>query len=222
MKKYGMFFPLLFLVVTSLAAPGSVNAGDPAESISFKWAFIYKESPAAEEKVIDFSGTPRIKSGGQLRIYLDRAENTYLYLFLEDSGKDVALLYPESPDQYGTKAPPRPGPAFIPGAAEWFDIDDSTGPEKFYLLASSTRLTRLEELTSNALAQEGNPELRAQVLEEIKNIRKAHSTLASGAEKGVPIAGTIRTRDLSSQIGGIATQVEAETFYGKTLRLEHE
>ena len=49
-----------------------------------------------------------------------------------------------------------------------------------------------------------------------------HSDLATMTERGVAIAGAMNTRGPLDEIDGIATEVVAEEFYGKSLRLRHE
>ena len=49
-----------------------------------------------------------------------------------------------------------------------------------------------------------------------------HSDLATVTERGVAIAGAMNTRGPLDEIDGMATEVVAEEFYGKSLRLRHE
>jgi hypothetical protein len=95
------------------------------------------------------------------------------------------------------------------------------GQEKLYLLASPARLTGLEKLTATFLENPDNTNHRADVIKELKLLRRRHSSLAQKTETSVPVAGTIRSR--GARTGSFeATQVNADGFYSRILRLNHE
>ena len=195
-----------------------------AAEMLFRWAFI-KHHDQAPDQVLDFSKPPLVKSGDELRIFLEPLSNAYIYLYLYDSGKKLSLIFPAdfavfASDDYSGHA------KYIPQRGNWFTVEDPTGTERFYLLASERRLDSLEQLTRDYYA-DVNAGSKAALLTEIKSLRKKHSHLTAEAETGVSIAGTIKSfRGIASNTpvdGRIeAIEVRARHFYGKTIRLKHE
>ena len=189
-------------------------------ALALKWAFIGVEK-SGQKRVIDFATTPSVRAGDRLQVYIEALGSAYVYLFLYDSNKDLALLYPQSP-----RAPALPagegGALMLPAEEEWFAFDEARGEEQFYLLASAKRLSRLEDLTAAWLKNAKSAEAKARVLDEIKALRRQSSGLAAAVEKGVPMAGTFQSRALRPEIIGDATLVEAKGFYARTLRFAHE
>ncbi|MCX7038232.1 MAG: DUF4384 domain-containing protein [Spirochaetes bacterium] len=189
-------------------------------TLTLKWALIGLEK-GGTKRVIDFSATPSVRAGDRLQVYIEALTSAYVYLFLYDSNKDLTLLYPEAP-----RAPALPGGEgggrLLPGEEEWFAFDEARGEEQFYLLASTKRLARLEDLTAAWVKNTKSAEAKARVLDEIKAQRRLHSGLTAAVEKGVPMAGTFQSRALKPDIIGEATLVEAKGFYIRTLRFAHE
>jgi hypothetical protein len=207
------------LVLVLLSAAGNACAqGTDSGTVSLRWAFIRQEK-GGKGRVVEFSPPPVVRAGDQLQVYLEPLSRIHLYLYLFDSSRDLALLYPPAP-----KAAPAPAgeQLLLPGEGRWFTIDERTGEEQFFLLASVARLPRLEDLTAALLRKPGDPEAKARVLDEIKDLRRRHSAVTGTVEKAVPMAGTFQTRALDGSIIGSATEVEAAVFYARTLRLKHE
>lgn len=114
----------------------------------------------------------------------------------------------------------------IPKGDEWFFLDDESGTEKFYLIASNKRLEKLEELTttyleyfySNTTPDTKLKEARQKVIEEIKTVR-----LVEGQEKVKEdiVLVACDFRGMGDQYEFNAVEVEVDGFYAKTIRIEH-
>jgi len=215
-----VFLLLLALLLAGIPLPRGLSQGGADSQIAFRWAFIH-QSPNSENEVIDFAERPTVNSGDKLQIYLRPESEVYLYLFLYDTHKDLYLLFPESPDYY-TSTKLEEGDIYIPGKFDWFEWDDSRGTERIYLLASSERLTDIEEKTKRYMNSNQDAKLKSQLYDAIVEMLKEKSNLTTPTEKPVAIAGTIRTRGSGTDMAGNAILVEAESFYSKTLRLRHE
>ena len=216
---------IFLLIVFFLLRVGSLGA-DSAGELVFDWAFV-KRGLDGEAGSIDFSRRVRISSNDLFKIYIQPLRGAYIYLYLYDVQKELYLLFPErfedfdDRDYLGQKY-------YLPDGDAWFSLDDSRGVEKFYLLASVERLTRLEALTEeytllydNRKGSSGETNTaRQRVLDEIVSIRKQHSQFVITAEKPVPIAGGVRGQN--ADLEKLATRINAEGFYTKTLRLEHK
>ncbi len=213
-----LFFVMLLLAATPLK--NGCSQGDTAGQIAFRWAFVH-HSPDSKKEIIDFAKRPEVSSGDKLQVYLRPESEVYLYLFLYDTHRDLYLLFPDSPDYYQSTRLEEEE-IYIPGKYDWFEWDDSKGTERFYLLASSKRLTDLEEKTERYVSSNQDRKLKSQLYDAIALLRKKRSNLTAPSEKPVAIAGTIKTRGAGSALAGKAILVEAESFYAKTLRLKHE
>jgi hypothetical protein len=152
---------------------GTVSGGEP---LSFSWAFFLK-SGDEQVKSLNFATPEAVEGGNLLRIFLELDENAYVYLYLLDSRNDLYLVFPPSGSFYNGDFPTG-YKAYIPSGQEWFVLDNSTGTERFYLLASPERLKKLEGLTDRFMVT-GDSDLREQLLrqitEDIKNFSAASS-----------------------------------------------
>ena len=202
--------------------PVFVAADDQDDTIlsSFRWAFIYQKNNGDAE-VLDLSKKVILFCGDRLKIFIEPIKNVFIYIYLYDSQNQLYVLFPESFKDFDKNY--RSGESyFVPGGEDWFILDDTVGVETFYLLASDKRLTDLEKITMNYLnaSKKKREMLKANVLSEIKADKRSFSQFKTVAEKPVPIAGSVRGID--DNIEQYAYQVETQTFYGKTIRLEHK
>jgi hypothetical protein len=212
------------LVWMMLLVPGISSFTEPVQ-LQFNWAFV-KRAPNGSVQPIDFSERVNIAQGDLFKINIQPVKDAFLYLFLHDASGDLQLLFPDRFEQFESRSY-KGKQFFIPVGENWFTLDSAKGTERFYLLASSKRLSSLESLTiayqSAAQARSTNAPAadaaRQAVLDEISRVRKENSKLTIAAEKPVTIAGG--TRGVNSATAKLATEIDAQDFYTKTFRLEH-
>lgn len=205
-----------------LMGSGISFADDTSDSVNFKWAFIYKKPGEPYGRILDFNEKAAVNSGDKLQVMLTPITQSYMYLYLLSSSNELDIIFPNDLAFYDKNKLGEE--SYLPAKDKWYSIDETKGTERFYLLASSSRLTDLEKATEDYLASGKNAEKKAALLELMKSLRTSNSKLASIAEKGVPIAGTFRTRghgDVAVVLGD-AIEVKADKFYSKTIRLKHE
>jgi hypothetical protein len=188
------------------------------EPLRFSWA-VLTDTPAGVQ-ALDFTTPPVLPGGATFQVHIGQQPGAFIYLYLLDSSGGLYFLFPKTTDYYATH-PPAEETFRIPEADKRFELVPPPGEEKIYLLASSSRLTELENLTAAYLLDRTNPERRAAVLQELKSIRRRHSRLAQTTEISVPVAGTIRTRGEKDDSFD-AFEVETVDFYSRTLRINHE
>ncbi len=198
-------------------------------AIDFKWAFVARKDPNGRNKIINIaemasnpgSEKPTITSGDKISFFVEPGQNTYIYLYLVDSRGNLELIFPTSLDKNVLKSEFTAGKGtYIPAKYEWFSFDDNRGTETFYLLASSSQLMKLEELTSLYLNAEGDQESTKQmILNEIKGKKKLVA-FKNSIEKPISFGG--RIRGLEIDIAKLAVEVTGKNIYSKTIRLEHE
>lgn len=201
-----------FLLITLV---GSSWAG---QSVQFSWAIL--KDTATGLQPLDFSTIPQLKSGTMLQIYIEQKPGAYIYIYLIDPSGSLTFIYPGDPKYYDAMSPTDKIVRIPPDAAR-FELMPPNGQEKLYLLASPSRLTKLEQLTTAFMKNDADKTRRADVIKELKLLHRQYSSLGQKTETSVPIAGTVRTRgEASSSFNAI--QVNAEGFYSRILRINHE
>lgn len=188
------------------------------EQVQFSWALLVDRA-AGQQQALDASMPISLASGSTLQVYIEQQPGTYVYLYLLDSAEELHFLFPEETNSYNS-LPAKNKTYRIPPGTDRFTLVPPSGQEKLYLMASSTRLAKLEKLTAEYLAKPQATERKGAVIQEMKKIRRLHSRLAQITETSVPVAGTVRTRDLQGDL--TATRVSAMDFYSKIIRLNHE
>ena len=211
---------VLVLLVAAVAGLGA-----QAADMAFNWAFVKRATDGSPAPVV-FSERVAVAAGDLFKIYIEPVRSTFVYLFLYDAQGALQLLFPERFDVF-TEPSYLQKQYFIPEGENWFSLDNAKGIERFYLLASRERLTRLETLAlaHQKAAGDGKSSAavigaaRQAVLDEIARLRTKHSQLRIAAEKPVTIAGAMR--GLNAAVAKEGTRIEAAEFYTKTFRLEH-
>jgi hypothetical protein len=196
--------------------------GEDDVKISFKWAFL-KQSKSGTIEAVDFSKEVSFTKDDKLKISINPLKSAYVYLYYVDFNNDLFVIFPEKFDaDYKTDKT-----YYIPeNEGEWFTFDEGHGLDKFYLLASFSRLKDLENLTKEFMSLSDNKKTspdklanaKKALIDEILNLRLSYSKFTVYAEKPTSIAGTSRgISDVKITMLGI----EANKFYGKVLRINH-
>ena len=117
---------------------------------------------------------------------------------------------------------------YIPQGNLWFELDENSGQEKFYLLASIQPLSDLENLIklyqgADKVNQSG---LVDQIIAEIRNLRKRHLKFKTYSEKPVTNTGKQRggeqsVRGLAKDIAHYAVEISTTTFFSRTYTIDH-
>ncbi|MBN1799342.1 MAG: DUF4384 domain-containing protein [Spirochaetales bacterium] len=210
-----------------------LHAQENETTVSFSYAFIYQ----AEEnqiKVIDTTQlVTNLKPGDKLKIYLEPHTYTYLYLFLLDSQNKLHLLFPDNfflnpatLNFFGADYTIH-NKYFIPSTNSWLVLDDRTGTEEFYLLASKKRLAELEKAVkdyyqASIIKQKDDREIKQkqqQVLDKLRELRKQYSSFVGFNEKPVTVTGEFR--GVSEEMEFTANRVTTQDFYAQTIRILH-
>ena len=200
----------LFLVIFLV---GSSQAGEP---VSFSWAFFLKEDPG-RLRSLSFEGPESVEGGDLLRIYLELHQRSHVYLYLHDARQDLYLVFPPGPKFYSGDFPSWQK-SYIPSGRDWYTLDGLEGVERFYLLASNRRLVELEELTSRFI-DNGNSDLKEQLLTLLENKLKSVSTVSGVEINRVPVQ---HGKSLSTSVKPPkvdANRVSATGDYGMVLDL---
>ena len=225
-KPVSTLFPILLVLAWVLAAVPGANSQTQVAGVHFKWSLAALANPETDRQLISIDRFAELRSGDQLKFYLEPINPSYLYLFHVSPQGKLAVLFPTQ-GKY-TDAPAMGGD-FIPPGGAWFILDDVVGKEKFYLIAASRQLKELEFHLAQHLHLTNPEEIRhstANVLAEIKKLRQKNRTLTVPAEKPVRLGGNFRGSEtdspkITAEIVKIARDVTAEYFYSRIITIDH-
>jgi hypothetical protein len=150
----------------------------------------------------------------------------FVYLFFIDEKEEISLLFPNTFSQFD--CPFFPKIYYIPEGEMWFELDQNTGKETIYLLASSKRLSSIEHLYDDYSTASSNQkkESAARFLKEIREKRKEHMTFEVFAERPLTTGGRVRGLTESPRSGpsieSIAIEICTRDFYCKTYTIDHK
>ena len=213
-------FAMLFLNVVSLPCRAVASDGEKEgeEEVRFFWAFGARVGP--ERDLVAITRDTTLQTGDELKMLVDVQRPCFVYLVYHSSQGEISLLFPRKLRQTDVVSR-TPTTYHIPDGEVWFALDDHPGRETFYLLAAAERLTELEARLKacDAAAPSDKSEHAAQVLTHIRELRKRHRTLSVPAKRPVSVAATVR--GASDELAGMAVEISANHFYGKTFTIEH-
>lgn len=227
-----LFFSFLLYLYFGLSGQESAIGGEPEDKnkgkkIVFKWAFCVLKKADTEQKPIVISRDTTLKSGDQIKFFLQPEGPCYPYLIYQSSQGELSVLYPARFKQLNSQDA-LPGGQYIPDGKQWYELDEHTGREKFYLLVSIERLVGLETLINQYESADKikKAALADKITSEIRNLRKRHLKFKTYAEKPVTIIGNLRggektvrvhTRDISDY----AVEISTTTFFSRTYTIDH-
>ena len=199
-----------------------------ADEVKFQWAFSARVAHDGPERLIRIEKDTTLHTGDQMKMFIKPQSNCYIYLIYLSSAAELMLLYPTDLSASRTTT----GIAhFIPNGSAWFALDEQTGKEKFYLLASVRRLTELENLLSKYAQKDtgviAQTSAVQDVLAEIKAVKRRYRNFNSTAERPIRIGGNFRgTEKQPSQTGldevtRMAVEITASEFYSRTFTIDH-
>jgi len=206
-----------------------VHADEPAgKAVVFQWAFCTLKRGEAGSQVEVLEGDTTLKSGDQIKFFIKVEKQSYVYLVYQSSQGDLSVLFPyrfQSPgNEYDMS-----GKHYIPQDSQWFELDENTGVEKFYLLASAERLHELENLINDYESADKAKQaaLGNQITDEIRRLRKQHLRFKTYAEKPVTIIGTLRGAEQTKSnriqdVADYAVEISAKTFFSRTYTIDHQ
>lgn len=223
-KKSSRVFALAALVILCVTATTGYSKDD--NSLSFLWAFAALTGDGVDRRLVQVTKDTTLKSGDQLKMMVELNSEGYIYVLYNSSNGELVKLFPDNPGsadslQVGTRH-------FLPEGNLWFTLDEQTGLEKFYLIASQTRLVELEKLLvsyENAPAAE-QVEAAKEIRKHIIELRKEKRKLATVADRPVEIGGNIRSVDnaqlMSQDISLLAMDISGSDFFARTFTIEHQ
>ena len=235
MKTCRRVFLLYFflILICGLFDPIKSTAAEPAdgkngEKIVFRWAFCVLQKAAADQKPRVITRDTDLKSGDQIKFFIKPESPCYLYLIYQSSQRDLSVLYPSRFKKLDGQEN-RSGKQYIPEGNQWFELDEHTGREKFFLLASIERLVDLETLINQYERADKTKKsaLADKITAEIRNLRKRHLRFKTYVEKPVTIIGNLRGGEQTmsprtKDVADYAVEISTTTFFSRTYTIDHQ
>jgi len=222
---------ILFVILSILSLFFSDNLSFSEEGekkISFRWAFGAMVGADNDRRLVAITRDTVLKTGDQLKMLVELKERCFVYLIYHTGTGEVAMLFPYDLKQFDANYQILKK-YYIPKENRWFELDEKTGLETFYLLASANRLVALEGLYMEYIGAdtEKKPGIAAEILKKIRQVKKKHQKFATLAERPVRIGGSVRgvIKDKKTRlpdIDPIAAEVNATNFYSRTFTIEHQ
>lgn len=223
-------FMMMFPISTHGPNAADLIAQDQQTDVSFKWSFVGVLDPSGRKKIMSIQRDTILYSGDWFKLYVEPTMKCYVYMIWYDSDKNLFTMFPNDFEQFSADWVEGKN-YFIPKGREWYKLDENKGREVLYLLASKDRLKQLEELLQQyTSASEDEKEIaKIRVLNEIREVKKRFRKHIMFAEKPVAIAGNVRgssdediTVPALIDVTQFAVQVEANTFFSKTITIQHK
>jgi hypothetical protein len=230
--RLGLFFfaclgILPSLLFSSLTAMSIAAEKKEATNVVFHWAFGAIRKTAQESRFEQITGDAGLNSGDQMKFFLKRVTGCFVYLVYHSSQDEMKVLFPYRFKEKTVKENALKG-HYIPEGNEWFQLDENVGRERFHLLASAARLTRLEDLVNQyeSVDKTKKPELSQQILSEIDLLRRKNFKTKVNAERPLSIVGNIRGTQKSENASYLdlaehAVEISASHFYIRTYTIDH-
>jgi hypothetical protein len=205
--------------------PRSADAQET--NLKFQWAFgALKKANGSKFEAVTRDTV--LKSGDQIKFFLNVNQNCFVYLIYRSSQGELSILFPRRFQLLSTEYTVA-GNHYIPTDDQWFELDEHTGEERFYLLASVKRLTDLETFVNDyeSADKAKKQPLAKKILAEIRKLRKQHLKLKTYAERPVNIIGNLRGTEKAETAGArdiakFAVEISADTFYSRTFTIDHQ
>lgn len=196
--------------------------------VCFRWAFGALVTAQKGPAFVAIKRDTTLKTGDQFKMFVELQKSCFVYVVYHSAQGQLHLLFPYNLQQFDTDYQTF-RQYYIPQNDAWFELDEKTGPEAFYLLASTQRLIELERLlTEYATADHViKQDLAEQILTEIRKVKRRHRKFKTFAERPVQIVGSIRGVDdaqkaLSPDISSIAVEISAKSFFSRTFTIDHQ
>jgi len=146
---------------------------------NFEWG-VFQVKNNGEEELIRSDGNSTLKSNDDYRLYVKPPKPSYVYIYQEDSNGNGSWLFPRP--EVDIKNPLNNKDNWIPSRNQQFTLDDNTGTETIYLVASDKPDYDLEELLKGSNPE--NPTPSDTITFKIKTRGKNKTRGAVGSTEG--------------------------------------
>ena len=215
--RYLKVISLACLLFFSFQLTGISDTGN--DTIVFRWALYVKDKAinAGEkdtETIIKIGEENQVKPGQRIKFLFQPLTQTYIYLFLYTSKREMLLLFPGDFTLFENKRYFNDYYLFPPDR-EWRPLPGGSGREEFFLIASNKRHKDLEDLVLRTGKEDKMaPEAGSSLYEKLIILLQQHSSPDVSSEKFITIAGQLKDEGKD-----LITEVTSRSFYIKRFEL---
>jgi hypothetical protein len=235
MKRFHLVFVTLIVTIVSIGIFKSQTAifaqqakGQAESNVTFQWAFGAIRNTNSGPQFEAIKRDTVMKSGDQIKFFLRVENKCFIYLIYQSSKGELSVLFPYRfkllDDSYQIFEN-----YYVPKGDQWFELDEYTGAEKFYLLATANRLTELEHLINEYESADKSNKITIgeKIILETRRLRKKHRKFKSHVEKPVSIIGKMRGTEKTKAAGlediaDYAFEISANNFFSRTFTIDHQ
>ena len=196
-----VLFAFLFILITPVIAGN--NGKIKWEMAVLQWTDKGCQSPVLTKPV-------NMKKGESYQIYFKTYSSCQCYIIKEDSKGNLSMILNSFIKADASFK--------LPGNEEEYQLTDSAGTDRYYIVVSAKKQQNLEKLLIDLSSYCTDPLRISQVKDEILRIRQENSGTAESPEKPVAIGGVSRAR---SKAGITAAQYKGKNLYVKIIRIEY-
>ena len=207
-----------------LAAPGSQKKSNGPRLL---WAFGAIRASSNPPKVEPVRTKMVLSSGDKLKMMIQLRRKCFVYLIHRDSQGDFTMLFPYSLKQFDTDYQTARN-YYAPKGEAWFQLDNRTGTETFYLIASDQRLLDIEYTYEKYVSSEDSKkqDLAGQMLSELNSITETHMASSGGAENLADKESVVRGFERATgadptDIVALAREISFDNIYSETFVVDH-
>lgn len=212
------------LLSICMAAPGSQTESHRAGIL---WAFGAIRASSNPPKVEQVGAQTVLSSGDKLKIMIQIKKICFVYVIHKDPLGNLTLLFPYSVKQFDTDYQIA-RKYYAPKGDGWFQLDNRTGGETFYLIASDQRLLDIEytyQQYASSTASE-REHLAKQMISRLDGIAQTH--LRSSVETDMPADEHLAMRGFERATGSdpmdisqLAREISFDSIYSETFTIDH-
>ena len=235
MKRFYIVFTKLIVTIVSIVTLNSQTVffagharGQAENNVTFQWAFGAIRNTELGPQFEAITRDTVMKSGDQIKFFLRIEYKCFVYLIYHSSQGDISLLFPYRSNLWNTGSQIS-RKYYVPKDDQWYKLDEYTGTEKLYLLASADRLAELEDHISEYESADKSDKIAIgkEIVLEINNLRKKYHKFKSHVEKPVTIIGkmrgTVKTKAAGLEdIADYAIEISAKSFFIRSFTIEHK
>jgi hypothetical protein len=235
MKRFHLVFPALIATLVPIVIFSNQTIifaqqekGQIQNKVNFTWAFGAIKNSDAGPHFEAITRDSILKTGDQIKFFLRVENKCFIYLIYQNPQGDLNVLFPyrfklldnnyQISENY-----------YIPKGDQWFELDEYTGTEKFYLVSSANRLTELEDLINEYESADKSNRITIgeKIISEIRGLRKKHHRFKTHVERPVTIIGRMRGTAKTKAAGlediaDYALEITADNFFIRTFTIDHQ
>lgn len=201
-----------------------VTSSAAAQEVRFRWAFGASIGSGAARHFAPITDEMTLHGGDEIKLFVSPTSRCFIYVLYQDQTGEFTVLFPAE-GSFGDAPPPAGSLHYIPPGQGWLRLDEATGIERVYLLASATRLTPLERLLTPNPSTPTRLAPAREIVVELARLQKAHAA-QNWSERPVTMGGQVRggpNTDLAHpDIARSATEIAGSgPFFSRVFIIEH-